>query len=98
MSECQANVVTAPGEQFSKDSVDNGADGAQLAHLTVSTEVLPFDLIEPFLSRRSLRRPPRTRPLEQPPPQLPPYDRLRELVEKYPPPDEWFEGEEEKPF
>jgi hypothetical protein len=30
-------------------------------------------------------------------PELPPYDKLRELAKKFPPPDDWFE-EDQKPF
>jgi hypothetical protein len=57
------------------------------------TFLAAFDKIKDKLSAHPLRRPPRSSPL----PQVT-VERLKRLAQTHRPPEEWFEGEDERPF
>lgn len=77
-----------------------------------SSGKFPFAQVVSLLTSKPLRRPNRGKPItdraqnqdqqdagqkESASRQLLPYDKLRQLAKKYPPPPEWFD-EEQKPF
>ena len=63
------------------------------AHKAAGTFTAPFDTVKGLLSGKPLKRPCRLRPIPTITNQA-----LQKLAEKHPPPAEWFDGEDERPF
>ncbi|MBI1903137.1 MAG: hypothetical protein HYS13_18710 [Planctomycetia bacterium] len=83
------NTLAAAEQRQIKSQLPIPAAG----EVTLQTSMPEFEAVRMYLSDKPLHQVNRTRPIRQVT-----NAELKRIAAKYPPPPEWFEGEEECPF